>query len=248
MARQAGDLILEGKIGGLSFYISKFGPLVRTIGTVSKERFHNDPKLARRKAAALDFGYASSLGKLLRVAVGNCCPLAEVGTTNQRLNAVLRPAVKLDTDHAMGERRIIGDNAAVLQNFNWQDEEPVHLRVHVPLIATLDPIAGTASLDIDAIVPNKDLRMGPTVSRVDISLVIAAVTRETKERVSACDVAGLDVAGDSPVSISLRCGLPAGSGSVWIAGIGVQGYEEQKGVLVALPSESGFMILESGVV
>src|SRR5689334_15872065 len=87
MARQHGPTKLEGKLGDISFYITKYGALARTIGAVSKERFHNDPKLARRKAAAFDFGYVSTTGKLLRQEIAKCIAFAAEGSTNQRLNA-----------------------------------------------------------------------------------------------------------------------------------------------------------------
>ena len=238
---------LEGKIGDISFYISKYGPLARTIGAVSKERFHNDPKLARRKAAALDFGYVSSLGKLLRVGVASCCPLAEQGTTNQRLNAVLRAALKEDTDHPMGEKRITERNASALKGFNWRDEAPEDARLSVPLNVVLDAVAGTASLDIAALIPGQDVRMGPTIRAVDLSLVIAAVTQATKTCERVCDVIRIAADGNTPLSISLSCSLPAGSGSLWIAGVGVQGSAEIDGLMVAVPEESGFMVLESAV-
>ena len=74
MARQKGGNILQGKMGGISYYNSKYGPLARTIGKISKERFENDPKLAARRDATREFGYASNIGKLIRLGVRWCCP------------------------------------------------------------------------------------------------------------------------------------------------------------------------------
>src|SRR6476619_1168750 len=107
MAKQRGDIMMDGKIGNLSFYPSKYGYLVRTIGKPSKEKFNNDPKQAARKDATLEFGYASGVGKLLRLGVKQCMPHIEIGTTHYKLSALIRKALLADDVNKRGERKVM---------------------------------------------------------------------------------------------------------------------------------------------
>ena len=49
MAKQAGVITLNGKVGRLSFYKTKDGYLAREKGGVSKSRIMNDARFARTR-------------------------------------------------------------------------------------------------------------------------------------------------------------------------------------------------------
>src|ERR1043165_7097475 len=106
MAKQRGPLRLDGKIGGMVFYKNRYGDIAKMIGTVSKEKYENDPKMKGRRETATEFGYASKVSSLLRVAVKGCCPQASVGTTYSALVGEVTKALKADTVNARGSRRL----------------------------------------------------------------------------------------------------------------------------------------------
>ena len=66
MAKQKGILKIEGTIGGMTFYKSQDGHLVREKGGVSGERIANDPAFVRTRENGEEFGAAGTAGKLMR--------------------------------------------------------------------------------------------------------------------------------------------------------------------------------------
>ena len=58
MAKQIGVFPVSGKLDNVCFYMTRFGPVVRKIGVVTKERYESDPRFERRRNAASDFGDA----------------------------------------------------------------------------------------------------------------------------------------------------------------------------------------------
>src|SRR6476619_1859379 len=107
MAKQKGPLLLGGKTGGLVFYTNRYGNIVQTLGEIPKERYQNDPKMARRRETAAEFGYSAALGRLLRLSVKQTCPLAEIGSTHNKLSGIIMLATQKDTANRRGERRIM---------------------------------------------------------------------------------------------------------------------------------------------
>ena len=69
MARQDGVIKLTGQMGGISFYKSQGGHLVRQKGGIDGDRMKNDPAFARTRENNEEFGRAGASGKLLRTAL-----------------------------------------------------------------------------------------------------------------------------------------------------------------------------------
>ena len=69
MARQTGLVKFNGTLGGLTFYKSQDGYLVKEKGGVSGERIKTDPRFARTRENGDEFKIAAQSGKLLRDSV-----------------------------------------------------------------------------------------------------------------------------------------------------------------------------------
>ena len=69
MARQDGVIKLTGQMGGISFYKTQDGHLVRLKGGIDGDRIKNDPAFARTRENGEEFGRAGASGKLLRTAL-----------------------------------------------------------------------------------------------------------------------------------------------------------------------------------
>ena len=248
MAKQLGTLLIGGKLDGLSFYMSRYGPIVRKIGTVTKERYKTDPAFERRRRAADEFGYAGKLTGLIKHGVMRCCPLAVTGTTHNRLTSILRKTVLEDTVSEWGHRRITAENARLLEGFNWRDQRTVDSMLHVAYPVVLDTAGGSASLAIDALVPEGDVKLDGGATHMELTLALVAVDWDRKAFYTACDKSAMiALSGKDAVHIGLSCALDIYSGHILIAGIAVQGYREVKGEMVPLKEVAGFEIGAAGV-
>jgi hypothetical protein len=59
MARQASFLKMKGTLGGLTFYKSRDGHLIREKGGIERQRILNDPQFIRTRENMAEFGRAA---------------------------------------------------------------------------------------------------------------------------------------------------------------------------------------------
>jgi hypothetical protein len=104
MARQKGILKIEGTLGGLTFYKSQDGHLVREKGGVSAERIANDPAFVRTRENGAEFAAAGAAGKLLRDALRALTMNAADGRVTSRLTQLMSAVLRMDTTSSRGQR------------------------------------------------------------------------------------------------------------------------------------------------
>lgn len=249
MGRQSGTVRLDGKTGGLIFYKTKYGNLVRSSWTLSKERLANDPKLKGRREINKEFGYSSRVGKLMREALGRCCRFAEEGSTHHRLASAIVKAVKQDKTNGPGLRQLTSDNVELLKGFRWRADAGLSGVLLKDYSIQLDVANGQVSLSINGLMPVEHLRLPGSATHLQLTLVIARVDHERDSQTEAFERSVM-IDGDSsvPLDISLSAALPAGGGNVIVAGIGYQVQQEVNGQMAGLVEGSGFEIRAAGVV
>jgi len=106
MARQKGILKIEGTIGGMTFYKSKDGHLIREKGGVSADKIANDPAFQRTRENGREFGNAGTSGKVLRDTIRNLMMTASDGRVTSRLTKVMMGIIKEDTTSLRGDRNV----------------------------------------------------------------------------------------------------------------------------------------------
>jgi hypothetical protein len=124
MARQKGILRIKGTIGGMTFYRSQDGDLVREKGGVSGERIANDPAFVRTRENAKEFGAAGIAGKLLRDSLRPLMINAADSRVTSRITQRMTDILKLDTTSVRGLRLpAVGlagaQGKALLKGFNF---------------------------------------------------------------------------------------------------------------------------------
>ena len=124
MARQNGILKIKGTIGGMTFYKSQDGDLVREKGGVSGERIASDPAFVRTRENGAEFGAAGKAGKVLRDALRPLMLNAADGRVTSRITQTMTDILKLDTTSVRGARTpAVGlagaPGKALLKGFNF---------------------------------------------------------------------------------------------------------------------------------
>jgi hypothetical protein len=106
MARQKGILKIEGTIGGMTFYKTKDGHLVKEKSSISADKIANDPAFQRTRENGKEFGNAGSAGKVLRDAIRTLMLTASDGRVTSRLTQVMTDVLKQDLTSLRGERTV----------------------------------------------------------------------------------------------------------------------------------------------
>jgi hypothetical protein len=104
MAKQKGNLKIEGTMNDMTFYKIRNNYYVRAKRDVSRERILTDPKFARVRENGNEFGLAVKAGKLLRDVVKNMFKEARSLATSTRLLQLMLRIQKSDLISERGKR------------------------------------------------------------------------------------------------------------------------------------------------
>lgn len=134
MARQKGPFRFEGSLGELSFYRDKrHGYIVRRKGGPSRRQIKTRKSCARVRENNQEFGLASGAGALLRQAFAPLIQPCREYSMSRRLQAELLAAIKADTKHERGDRRLLPENLQALRHFELSALCPASRYFQLPL-------------------------------------------------------------------------------------------------------------------
>ncbi len=231
MARQQGVIPFEGTIGGIIFYRNKHGYLARSKGGIPARRIATEERFARTRETGSEFGYASRLGKLLRLGVKACCPATGDSNTNFRVAAELMKIVQQDAVHARGQRRLTGETAHLLEGFAWNEKVR-----RVPVDISLDTDMARCSVTGGG----PPLPAGAT--HMVLTLAVIRVDGQASTQTAAYAQSDMIGRSGTGAELRLRCALPEGSGDLLMAGLGLEAFQEVNGVKVSLQEGCGFWV------
>jgi hypothetical protein len=153
MARQDGVIKLTGQMGGISFYKSRDGHLVRLKSGVDGERIKNDPAFARTRENGAEFGRAGASSKLLRTAFRTLILAVADGRMASRLTRQMMRVIQADATSTRGERNVIDGEAELLRGFEFNENGRVDKTFFAPYTSVIDRTSGTLSVDIPEFIP-----------------------------------------------------------------------------------------------
>jgi len=215
MATQEGILKIKGTIGGMTFYKSKDGHLVREKGGVDGSRIASDPAFARTRENGQEFGNGGTSGKYLRDAVRNMMLNASDNRVVSRLVQVLMSIQKLDTVSERGLRTVeqglsTAEGKAMLNGFDF-NINAVFGSIFFKSFG-LDPLTGT--VNIDNLIPLADILAPSGATHFSLKSGFAVI--DFNSGVSALNVSDEIIAAldntTQNVSLAPIGGAPAGSG------------------------------------
>lgn len=151
MAKQAGVITLNGKVGRLSFYKTKDGYLAREKGGVSKSRIMNDARFARTRENLKEFADNASSAKLFRDALRPV--IAKIGDRrlNLRITQVMMKVLQSDLVNNRGERMVRAGDWNLLKDMELNAASSLGSTLFLEITYTDSPSAWGVS--IPAFVP-----------------------------------------------------------------------------------------------
>lgn len=153
MAGQDGIFKIKGTLGGVTFYKSRDGYLVREKGGIDKKRMANDPAFKRTRENGNEFGTAGKHGKFLRNAFRVMMSNTADKRVVSRLVKELMVIIKTDTINARGQRTPLAGDLNLLRGFEFNSNGLLSNSLYVSYNATIDRATGTVSIEIPELVP-----------------------------------------------------------------------------------------------
>lgn len=148
MARQDGVIKLTGQMGGISFYKSRDGHLVRLKGGIDGDRIKNDPAFARTRENGAEFGRAGSSAKLLRTALRTSIMNVSDGRMASRLTQLMVKVIQADATNARGQRNVLDGEVSLLTGFEFNQNARLDKTFFAPYNMIIDRAAGTMTITI----------------------------------------------------------------------------------------------------
>jgi hypothetical protein len=246
MAKQKGLNKYVGIMDGWVHFSTRYGDFVRKMGEISKERRATAPEFENTRNSNSELGYASRLGKLLRLGVREITLKHEPGDTNTRLSNAVRSVLKLDDTAPAGSKRILPQHVRLLKGFEWNTKYKVETTVKTAPKLNIDPSSRLVSLRMPALKVADALKQFKGATHVEITLGITVANYDTNSQSSIFDSTGLLKATEKrPIDILLECEIPKAPGTLTIIGLGIQPYCLQGGEVYKLPTGNGYMILDA---
>jgi len=182
MAKQNSLLKIQGTIGGMTFYHTQDGNLVREKGGVSKKRIANDPAFQRTRENGQEFGMAGKSGKMVRDAIRSFMQNASDSKVTSRLTQIMSYIVKEDKFSERGLRNVATgiktpEGKAFLKNFNFNSQSLLGSVLFRPII--LDPARGTVS--INSLEPKNHIAAPSGATHVSFRTAFATIDFATGE-------------------------------------------------------------------
>jgi hypothetical protein len=201
MAKQAGVITLNGKVGRLSFYKSKDGYLAREKGGVSKSRIMNDARFARTRENLKEFADNATSAKLVRDALRPV--IAKIGDSrlSQRITQVMMKVLQSDLVNNRGERMVRAGDWSLLKDMELNASSSLSSTLFLETTYTDSPTAWAVA--IPAFVPQDYVAVPKGATHLRISATGVGLDFSTGARAVQTAVSTLLPVIDPAVAINL---------------------------------------------
>lgn len=235
MAQQKGIIRIEGTLGGMTFYKSQDGYLVREKGGVSADKIANDPNFQRTRENGAEFGRAGKAGKLLRTALRAQLQNASDSRVVSRLTTEFLKVIQADATNTRGMRNVIDGEAELLEGFEFNNSGKLGSTLYAPFTTTIDRPSGALTVDVPSYVP---LNMIATPGgATHYKIVSAGVEIDFENETYTVDVNESEVLAwnaTATAALSLANAVTTASTHPLFLVLGIEFYQEVNGQMYSL--------------
>ena len=209
MARQKSILKFEGRIGDLSFFKSQGGFQVRAKGGVSADRIRTDPRYARTRENAAEFGRAGASAKLLRTAIRSLIINAHDKTLVGRLTREMMRVVKSDVTSLRGERHVNAGELGLMNGFEFNSGALLNATFLSPYEVSFERATGNAVISIPGFVAGKMISAPTGATHFRLTMAVVALNfPENRYNTQITQGASLPLSNAALDAIELTVQLP----------------------------------------
>ena len=235
MAQQKGIIRIEGTLGGMTFYKSQDGYLVREKGGVSADKIANDPNFQRTRENGAEFGRAGKAGKLLRTALRAQLQNASDSRVVSRLTTEFLKVIQADATNTRGMRNVIDGEAELLEGFEFNNSGKLGSTLYAPFTTIIDRPSGALTVDVPSYVPLNMIAAPGGATHYKI--VSAGVEIDFENETYTVDVnesAVLAWNATATAALSLANAVTAASTHPLFLVLGIEFYQEVNGQMYSL--------------
>ena len=239
MAKQKGIFKVQGSVGGVNFYKSQDGYLLRELTTLDGNRIKTDPAFKRTRENGSEFSTAAKAGKFFRLTFK---PVLKTGSDNRIISRLMKGMVsvlRVDTTHVRGKRVPSAGDLTLLKGFECNDGAPLSATLELIPATLIDRVTGKATVAISSFVPSEDVNA--PVGTTHFKIVTAAAAIDFDNGTQTADfksTAMLPWDVNPTAAINLQNNLPAASTLPLFLLLGIQFFRVEGTVTYPLNTKS----------
>lgn len=232
MANQKSFIKIKGTLGGLTFYKSRDGHLIREKGGIDAKRMKTDPAFRRTRENGAEFGAACKAGKTMRLGLRSLLRQASDGRVGSRIVSNMMRIKNLDATSHRGKR-------TVTLGFQSPEAKAIFLNFNFNVRSSLDSVLGasyfvdpiTHEIHFPELTPMLDVHIPEGASHFSLQGAVSLLDFETGEtRIAVSPEEIYEVDDNTTASLDLiPAGVPSGSGTQMDLLL-LQFYQEVNGV------------------
>jgi hypothetical protein len=245
MAKQRGVFPITGMMDQVVFYkTTDEGYLVKTKGTLSKERVKTAPEFEGSRRASTAFTRAARATKLLRLAMGGEALQTAESRMAGRMNGKMMRILKADKQAATMDEKLVGrGDLQLLLGHAWNRLKLVKSAVSTLHTVSIDRGLGELEVHFPSLHAKNEVSGPGAATHYEIFVVGALVDFEGGYIQNDESSSGVLPINNTVRTISIRCNVEPGSTLPMILGMGVVFYQEQNGVAYRLNEGACFEIV-----
>lgn len=231
MAKQRGVIKLEGTIDDITFAKTKYGFRAGMKSSLNKNRVLSDPAFARTRENMNEFGRAGKAGKVLRKALRSAVQQCKDKELTSRMLKSMMIVIKADALSVRGLRNVIDGETEMLKGFEFNVNSRLEASFYAPFTATIDRVAGNATVDILSFVPVQQVIAPEGSTHFKIVSAAAAIDFTTEAFDSSfSETVVMPLGSTATAAINHVNALPAASTHPLFLALGMQFFQRVNGI------------------
>jgi len=231
MPKQLGIVKFKGTMGGMTFYKTQDGHLVKEKSSISAEKIANDPAFARTRENGSEFGRAGTAGKILRTALRPLLANVADARVASRLTSDMVKVIQADATSTRGLRNVLDGELELLTGFDFNTSGKLKTVLYLSYTPSIDRVTGIAEVQIPAFVPAIGVSAPQGATHMKIISGAAAIDFETGDfELDSNESAVLAVGNQNQAAITLTNNLTPNSTKPLFLVLGIEFYQDTNGI------------------
>jgi hypothetical protein len=231
MARQAGQLILKGKIGNLIYYSYRGKPVVRMDSSKPAEWYKTAPSFERSMENCDEFGWARTTAAVIKHSMNPLLPKVKEGPMNNRLAKTVHQLLREDTVSERGDRVLTAENFTQMKGFEYNKDAILKNLIHFKHETTIDAEKGIVSVFVKPDVIKNCVTAPSGATHFKLMAGVASIDLENMKSESTYkETKAWEIDSEETMGFLLELNLPSTKGSLMVV-LGVQFADDTNGLL-----------------
>jgi len=232
-------------VGGMTFYQTPAGKIVKTKNSITKDRFKKDKAFEGSRDALSEFTSASAAGALIRKAFAISARTAKDWSTHFRLNSAIVAVAQSDPLSRRGKRRMSKGDPSSLVGFEWNSIYHFSSIFLARISSSIDAGTGDMEVLVPAFNPKRMIKAPKGSTHFELNIAGASINPSKKTQSSVHASSGKLSLKEGTADLSFQLQVNAVSGNPHFLGAGIIFYQEVNGRYFPLQEGASFTLIDA---